>query len=89
MCGQHMPPQSEKAQTKLGILHQAVQIITVLEEQVSRVSYRLLGVVQVRHRNLNPKAACLKRRQEDEKTHGMSMGGEVKPLDTQFQNAYS
>lgn len=54
MCGQHLPNASEKAQTKLGILHQAVSIITALEEQV-------------RQRNLNPKAACLKRRSEDEK----------------------
>ncbi|KHJ92814.1 Helix-loop-helix DNA-binding domain protein [Oesophagostomum dentatum] len=54
MCGQHLPNASEKAQTKLGILHQAVSIITALEEQV-------------RQRNLNPKAACLKRRSDDEK----------------------
>ncbi|KAK6023349.1 Helix-loop-helix DNA-binding domain protein [Ostertagia ostertagi] len=54
MCGQHLPNANEKAQTKLGILHQAVSIITALEEQV-------------RQRNLNPKAACLKRRSEDEK----------------------
>ncbi|PAV72135.1 hypothetical protein WR25_06788 [Diploscapter pachys] len=53
MCGQHLPTQSEKAQTKLGILHQAVTIITQLEEQV-------------RQRNLNPKAACLKRRSDED-----------------------
>ncbi|KAE9416185.1 hypothetical protein Angca_008478, partial [Angiostrongylus cantonensis] len=34
MCGQHLPNASEKAQTKLGILHQAVSIITALEDQV-------------------------------------------------------
>lgn len=75
MCGQHMPPQSEKAQTKLGILHQAVQIITLLEEQV-------------RHRNLNPKTACLKRRQDEEKGHGVVGDGSMKPLESQFQNQH-
>lgn len=40
--------------TKLTTLHQAVTIITSLESQV-------------RERNLNPKAACLKRRGEEEK----------------------
>ncbi|VDO38220.1 unnamed protein product [Haemonchus placei] len=54
MCGQHLPNANEKAQTKLGILHQAVSIITALEEQV-------------RQRNLNPKAACLKRRSDEDK----------------------
>ncbi|KAJ8340462.1 hypothetical protein SKAU_G00350950 [Synaphobranchus kaupii] len=46
---------SEKPQTKLLILHQAVAVILNLEQQV-------------RERNLNPKAACLKRR-EEEKPH--------------------
>ncbi|XP_031442677.1 transcription factor 12 isoform X2 [Clupea harengus] len=49
---------SEKPQTKLLILHQAVAVILSLEQQV-------------RERNLNPKAACLKRR-EEEKVSGMS-----------------
>lgn len=44
--------QSEKAQTKLMILHQAVAVITSLEQQV-------------RERQLNPKAACLKKREEE------------------------
>ncbi|CAB1424359.1 unnamed protein product, partial [Pleuronectes platessa] len=44
--------QNDKAQTKLIILHQAVQVIMGLEKQV-------------RERNLNPKAACLKRREEE------------------------
>ncbi|KAJ8343537.1 hypothetical protein SKAU_G00308660 [Synaphobranchus kaupii] len=43
---------SEKPQTKLLILHQAVAVILNLEQQV-------------RERNLNPKAACLKRREEE------------------------
>lgn len=44
--------QCEKAQTKLMILHQAVAVITSLEQQV-------------RDRRLNPKAACLKKREEE------------------------
>ncbi|XP_061152269.1 transcription factor 3a isoform X4 [Syngnathus typhle] len=63
MCQVHL--QSDKAQTKLVILQQAVQVILGLEKQV-------------RERNLNPKAACLKRR-EEEKVSGvdpqMQMGG--------------
>ncbi|XP_068455680.1 transcription factor 3a isoform X4 [Clinocottus analis] len=63
MCQVHL--QSDKAQTKLIILQQAVQIIMGLEKQV-------------RERNLNPKAACLKRR-EEEKVSGvdpqMQLGG--------------
>ncbi|KAM4605460.1 transcription factor E2-alpha-like [Polymixia lowei] len=63
MCQVHL--QSDKAQTKLIILQQAVQVILGLEKQV-------------RERNLNPKAACLKRR-EEEKVSGvdpqMQLGG--------------
>ncbi|XP_011484925.1 transcription factor E2-alpha isoform X3 [Oryzias latipes] len=55
MCQVHL--QSDKAQTKLVILQQAVQVILSLEKQV-------------RERNLNPKAACLKRR-EEEKVSGV------------------
>ncbi|XP_078735336.1 transcription factor 12-like isoform X2 [Lampetra fluviatilis] len=51
---------SEKPQTKLLVLHQAVAVILSLEQQV-------------RERNLNPKAACLKRR-EEEKVSGMGGG---------------
>uniref|UniRef100_A0A0N5B057 BHLH domain-containing protein n=1 Tax=Syphacia muris TaxID=451379 RepID=A0A0N5B057_9BILA len=62
MCAQHLQNSGgEKAQTKLGVLHQAVAVITGLEEQV-RVSR---NPVEVRQRNLNPKAACLKRREEE------------------------
>ncbi|XP_078139141.1 transcription factor 12 isoform X3 [Centroberyx gerrardi] len=56
MCQLHL--KSEKPQTKLLILHQAVAVILSLEQQV-------------RERNLNPKAACLKRR-EEEKVSGVS-----------------
>ncbi|XP_006869136.1 PREDICTED: transcription factor E2-alpha [Chrysochloris asiatica] len=55
MCQLHL--KSDKAQTKLLILQQAVQVILGLEQQV-------------RERNLNPKAACLKRR-EEEKVSGV------------------
>lgn len=34
MCAQHLQQGSEKTQTKLGVLHQAVAVITGLEEQV-------------------------------------------------------
>uniref|UniRef100_A0AAY4B557 BHLH domain-containing protein n=1 Tax=Denticeps clupeoides TaxID=299321 RepID=A0AAY4B557_9TELE len=57
MCQLHL--KSEKPQTKLLILHQAVAVILSLEQQV-------------RERNLNPKAACLKRR-EEEKVSGVSV----------------
>uniref|UniRef100_A0A4W3K073 Transcription factor 12 n=1 Tax=Callorhinchus milii TaxID=7868 RepID=A0A4W3K073_CALMI len=59
MCQLHM--KSEKPQTKLLILHQAVAVILSLEQQV-------------RERNLNPKAACLKRR-EEEKASAISAEG--------------
>ncbi|XP_017787298.1 PREDICTED: transcription factor E2-alpha-like [Nicrophorus vespilloides] len=42
---------TDKPQTKVGILNMAVEVIMKLEEKV-------------RERNLNPKAACLKRREE-------------------------
>uniref|UniRef100_W5L5X1 Transcription factor 12-like n=1 Tax=Astyanax mexicanus TaxID=7994 RepID=W5L5X1_ASTMX len=50
MCQLHL--KSDKPQTKLLILHQAVTVILSLEQQV-------------RERNLNPKAACLRRREEE------------------------
>jgi len=50
MCSIHM--RNDKPVTKLGVLQQAVNLITTLEHQV-------------RERNLNPKAACLRRREEE------------------------
>ncbi|CAL4069546.1 unnamed protein product, partial [Meganyctiphanes norvegica] len=57
MCMTHL--KTEKPQTKLGILNMAVDVIMSLEQQV-------------RERNLNPKAACLKRR-EEEKSDGSKL----------------
>ncbi|GFX16824.1 transcription factor 12 [Trichonephila clavipes] len=59
MCSNHL--KIERASTKLNILYQAVDVISSLE-------------AQVRERNLNPKVACLKRR-EDEKNDDMPKGG--------------
>jgi len=50
ICMTHL--KSDKPQTKLGIMNVAVDVIISLEQQV-------------RERNLNPKIACLKRREED------------------------
>lgn len=50
ICMSHL--KSDKPQTKLGILNEAVDVIMNLEQQV-------------RERNLNPKVACLKRREEE------------------------
>jgi len=50
MCAFHL--KADKAATKLNILHQAVDVIQNLEHQV-------------RERNMNPKTACLKRREEE------------------------
>lgn len=61
MCGIHL--RSDKPQTKLSILQQAVNVITSLEQQV-------------RERNLNPKAACLKRR-EEEKTEDLNTSASI------------
>ncbi|GFS52469.1 transcription factor 12 [Trichonephila inaurata madagascariensis] len=59
MCAHHL--NIERASTKLNILYQAVDVINNLE-------------AQVKERNLNPKVACLKRR-EDEKNDDMPKGG--------------
>lgn len=50
MCAQHM--NADRNRTKLMILHDAVEVITHLEKAV-------------KERNLNPKTACLKRREEE------------------------
>ncbi|KAL0267936.1 UNVERIFIED_CONTAM: hypothetical protein PYX00_010064 [Menopon gallinae] len=55
MCMTHL--KTDKPQTKLGILNMAVEVIMQLEQQV-------------RERNLNPKAACLKRREEEKAEDG-------------------
>ncbi|XP_059473144.1 protein daughterless isoform X14 [Neocloeon triangulifer] len=60
MCMQHL--KTDKPQTKLGILNMAVEVIMQLEQQV-------------RERNLNPKAACLKRREEEKADDGPKMSG--------------
>ncbi|CAN7980980.1 unnamed protein product [Ixodes pacificus] len=64
MCMMHL--KTDKAQTKLNILHQAVEVITSLEQQV-------------RERNLNPKTACLKRREEEKSEEGPKLGAHGLP----------
>ncbi|KAL1415628.1 hypothetical protein MTO96_006671 [Rhipicephalus appendiculatus] len=64
MCMMHL--KTDKAQTKLNILHQAVEVITSLEQQV-------------RERNLNPKTACLKRREEEKSDEGAKLGAHGLP----------
>ncbi|XP_064471738.1 transcription factor 12-like isoform X3 [Ornithodoros turicata] len=64
MCMMHL--KTDKAQTKLNILHQAVEVITSLEQQV-------------RERNLNPKTACLKRREEEKSEEGPKLGAHALP----------
>lgn len=58
MCAQHMS--ADRNRTKLMILHDAVEVITHLEKAV-------------KERNLNPKTACLKRR-EEEKSEDVGAG---------------
>ncbi|XP_021933511.1 protein daughterless isoform X5 [Zootermopsis nevadensis] len=60
MCMTHL--KTDKPQTKLGILNMAVEVIMNLEQQV-------------RERNLNPKAACLKRREEEKAEDGPKLAG--------------
>jgi len=60
MCMTHL--KTDKPQTKLGILNMAVEVIMNLEQQV-------------RERNLNPKAACLKRREEEKAEDGPKLTG--------------
>ncbi|XP_040577115.1 uncharacterized protein da [Lepeophtheirus salmonis] len=60
ICMSHL--ESDKPQTKLGILNMAVEVIMTLEQQV-------------RERNLNPKVACLKRREEEKSDEQPPHGG--------------
>merc|ERR1719242_2174725 len=55
ICHTHL--KSDKPMTKLGLLNHAVDVIMQLEQQV-------------RERNLNPKVACLKRREEGSGSDG-------------------
>lgn len=55
ICNTHL--KSDKPMTKLGVLNHAVDVIMQLEQQV-------------RERNLNPKVACLKRREEGSGSEG-------------------
>merc|ERR1712137_355175 len=64
MCMTHL--KSDKPQTKLGILNMAVEVIMQLEQQV-------------RERNLNPKAACLKRREEEKADDGSGAANKMAP----------
>lgn len=60
ICMSHL--KSDKPQTKLGILNIAVDVIMNLEQQV-------------RERNLNPKVACLKRREEEKSDDSLGAPG--------------
>ncbi|XP_067938617.1 transcription factor 12-like isoform X3 [Watersipora subatra] len=60
MCQSHL--QTDKPQTKLTVLQHAVTIIQNLEKNV-------------RDRNLNPKAACLKRREEEKEVANSEHNG--------------
>jgi hypothetical protein len=68
ICSSHM--KADKPMTKLGIMNNAVDVILNLEQQV-------------RERNLNPRVACLKRREEGDSSWQASpspgMGGLPSP----------
>lgn len=81
MCMTHL--KSDKPQTKLGILNMAVEVIMQLEQQVRGSSPRQTErsncclqsccfFSRSTERNLNPKAACLKRREEEKADDGSS-----------------
>jgi len=62
---------TDKPQTKLGILNMAVEVIMSLEQQVRGKLLLVFIFIYLNNsffiieRNLNPKAACLKRREEE------------------------
>lgn len=84
MCSTHL--KSDKPQTKLGILNMAVEVIMTLEQQVRGMRLHSIScsiLIRVEsmaltlnarfpfaERNLNPKAACLKRREEEKADDG-------------------
>lgn len=94
MCQLHL--NSEKPQTKLLVLHQAVAVILSLEQQVRGEHHdhtRCPGLIAMlgeslgnkrdvfechvsvpTERNLNPKAACLKRKEGDKMSGGGNAG---------------
>lgn len=87
MCQMHL--KAEKAQTKLNILHQAVDVISSLESAVRGMFNYLqllflhpfiVLLIQLIHsnaeRNMNPKTACLKKREEEKSEEaGSGLGG--------------
>jgi hypothetical protein len=59
---------NDKPVTKLGVLQQAVNLITNLEHQVRGKKAKEIFIFYkcfYLERNLNPKAACLRRREEE------------------------
>lgn len=83
MCMTHL--KTDKPQTKLGILNMAVEVIMTLEQQVRgnnnhciRLGYCMLNKCHdFTERNLNPKAACLKRREEEKAEDGPKLPGHL------------
>jgi len=79
ICSIHM--KSDKPMTKLGIMNHAVELIVSLEQQV-------------RERNLNPKVACLKRREEPSTSENWSpppnmMAGVASSMSPGIPNSFS
>lgn len=78
MCMAHL--KTDKPQTKLGILNMAVEVIMTLEQQVRGNTRHFLCnrdelfMYDFVERNLNPKAACLKRREEEKAEDGPKLG---------------
>ena len=94
MCSVHA--RTDKPVTKLGILQQAVKLITALEQQVRgmerTICFRQSIEYFILERNLNPKAACLRRREEEkcEDLNGhMNLGGPMPPTATSVMSTES